>query len=171
MNGEPGWHRSVLDHQGLVDGRIATDTEVENLHRSARELEAQEVAGDLSVEDDRAQGDRIELEDLLPVSHERFPLSRGKCRHLVRGRDHVVGELGGGDIDIAPDEDAVELGIPDEDEADYAPTSIVTPNYEDTEVVPDLAQVQMTMSSSRNGNPSQRSESISALCSSRDFFG
>ncbi len=53
--------------------------------------------------------------------------------------DNVVG---GGDSDIATDEDAVELGIPDEDEVDYAPTSIVTPNYEDTEVVPDLAPAE-----------------------------
>ncbi len=45
--------------------------------------------------------------------------------------------VGGGEADA--DEDALELGIPDEDEADIAPTSIVTPNYEDTEVVPDLA--------------------------------
>ncbi|UCH41721.1 MAG: hypothetical protein JSU67_08690 [Gammaproteobacteria bacterium] len=36
------------------------------------------------------------------------------------------------------DEDAVELGIPDEGIAD-APTAVITPNYQDTEVVPQLA--------------------------------
>ncbi len=40
-------------------------------------------------------------------------------------------------IEMPTDEDAVELGLPDEDEA--VDTAIVTPGYEDTEVVPDLA--------------------------------
>jgi pilus assembly protein FimV len=40
------------------------------------------------------------------------------------------------DLDL--DEDALEMGFPDEDETGMTDTAIVTPNYEDTEVVPDL---------------------------------
>ena len=49
-------------------------------------------------------------------------------------------ELAAGDkSEFDVDEDALELGVPEEDDAAYAETAIVTPNYEDTEVVPKMA--------------------------------
>ncbi len=53
---------------------------------------------------------------------------------LAAFEENAVG-LGEADAD----EDALELGIPDEDDAAIEETAVVTPNYEDTEVVPDLA--------------------------------
>lgn len=43
-----------------------------------------------------------------------------------------------GELDFEADEDAVELGLPDDDEG-QTETAIITPNYEDTEVVPQMA--------------------------------
>ena len=51
--------------------------------------------------------------------------------------DESFGEDDKSEIEI--DEDALELGIPEEDEG-QTETAIITPNYEDTEVVPQLSQ-------------------------------
>ncbi len=40
--------------------------------------------------------------------------------------------------EVDADEDALELGLPDEDETSMTDTAIVTPNYEDTELVPQM---------------------------------
>ena len=94
----------------------------------------------LELPDDLGLGDAAEVED----DATDFNVDDLAMDFDIDGDDAVADDFLDDDLGasldddaLGLDDDALELGLPDEDDDGVADTAIVTPNYDDTEVVPE----------------------------------
>jgi pilus assembly protein FimV len=129
---------AVGDEQQLVDDlelpddlELDSDTGAEELEMSA-DLDREEVQDAISEEEE------TELELLADDADEAFDLA---AEESIADDDSLEldSEDDAVDLDLENDEldldDALELSPPEEDDAAFAKTSIITPNYEETAVI------------------------------------